>query len=163
MQDMPDYLYHLHRPRRSNGATQTFRRTSHATTPSGSTSQAHSRDTSTATNAALPSGGVYVPPHAQPGRNGGSAEGRYSRGQLLDLYRDNTDRGTLKESLQDLYINNWEPNSANGVSGSSWGRRDDPAAPIQNGVDSCWDKEGDIEPLSLAEMTAEEREVGNCM
>ncbi|KKY23148.1 putative gyf domain containing protein [Diplodia seriata] len=91
--------------RRANGATQTFRRPSHATTLSNAAS----------TNASSP--GVYVPPH----RNGtAAAEIRYPKDSLLSLFRqvplDSTD------GLDGLYAGGWEPQSLNGMSGGAWGR-----------------------------------------
>lgn len=149
---------HLHaadRTRRTNGATQTFRRPSHATTPSGSTTQAHSRDTSGATpsNVQNPSA-AYVPPHAQPGKSG-NTELRYSKDQLLQLYQDKDSQSDIAR----LYVGTWEPNLSNGAGGSGWGRRDDQGGQSQVGVDICWDKEGSVEPLSLKDMSQEEREV----
>jgi hypothetical protein len=152
------YLHPHRRARRTNGATQTFRRPSHATTPSGSTSQAHSRDTSVTTNAQPSNPGVYVPPHAQSGRNGGPVEGRYSRDQLLDLYREQGDSEEIKGDASNLYVGTWEPNLSNGSGGPIWGRRDDHGQG-QSGVDLCWDKDGSILPLSLTDMTEEEKEV----
>ncbi|OAL47481.1 hypothetical protein IQ07DRAFT_646419 [Pyrenochaeta sp. DS3sAY3a] len=140
--------------RRTNGATQTFRRPSHATTPSGSTSL---RDPSAPPNSS--SSGVYVPPHAQPGRSGSSIDGRYSRDQLTHLLRTQQDSGDLNDSLSSLYMGSWEPQSTNGASGASWGRKDDQGRDTQSGVDQCWDRDGSILPLSLAAMAHDEKEV----
>lgn len=149
------------RARRTNGATQTFRRPSHATTPSGSTLPPASRDAPapTSSNAASTSSGVYVPPHAQPGRAGGSVEGRYSRDQLVQLFQSQRDSDDIKEGLSHLYMNSWEPHATNGASGASWGRKDDHGREGQSGVDQCWDKDGSIQPLHLTELTEDEREV----
>lgn len=144
------------RARRANGATQTFRRPSHATTPSGSTNQAHSRDTS---GVSASNSGVYVPPHAQTGRNGAPVEGRYPRDQLMDLYRYQTESGDIRDDLSGLFVNGWEPNMSNGAVSTSWGRRDEHASQGQSGVDSCWDKDGTKYPLSLEDMTEDEKEV----
>jgi PERQ amino acid-rich with GYF domain-containing protein len=147
------------RSRRANGATQTFRRPSHATTPSGSSSQAAPRDLSGAQPYAPSNSGVYVPPHAQSGRNGSSLEGRYPRGQLLQLFRSQKGSDEIHEGLSDLYAGAWEPNVSNGTSGASWGRRDDHSREGQSGVDLCWDRDGGILPLALTEMTDDEKEV----
>lgn len=146
------------RARRTNGATQTFRRPSHATTPSGSAAPPTSRDVP-APQSSINSG-VYVPPHAQPGRNGGSIEGRYSRDQLVQLFKSLRDSEDIKEGLSHLYMGSWEPQATNGASGASWGRKDDHGRELQSGIDQCWDKDGSIQPLHLTELTEEEREVG---
>lgn len=145
------------RARRTNGATQTFRRPSHATTPSGSTTHSSSRDASAPQNSSHP--GVYVPPHAQPGRNGSSGDGRYSRDQLAHLFRTQQDSGDLNDALSTLYMGTWEPHATNGASGASWGRKEDHGREAQSGVDQCWDRDGSILPLSLADMTDDEKEV----
>ncbi|KAH7562869.1 hypothetical protein BM1_02389 [Bipolaris maydis] len=146
--------------RRTNGATQTFRRPSHATSLSGSTTQPTSRDPPAPQNTST-SAGVYVPPHAQPGRNGSSFEGRYSRDQLTQLFRIQQQAGDLSDGLSDLYMGVWEPHATNGASGASWGRKDDHGGGREapSGVDQCWDKDGSILPLSLTDMTDEEREI----
>jgi hypothetical protein len=43
------------------------------------------------------------------------------------------------------------------------GRKDDHGGGREapSGVDQCWDKDGSILPLSLTDMTEEEREVGS--
>jgi hypothetical protein len=155
-----DKNLHAARARRTNGATQTFRRPSHTTTPSGSTTQAHSRDTSGATTSqVLNPSGAYVPPHAQSGKSSHAVDGRYSRGQLLEIYRDRKDSQDLKADISNLYVGAWEPNLSNGAGGPVWGRRDDHGSQSQIGVDMCWDKDGSIAPLALTDMTELEREV----
>jgi PERQ amino acid-rich with GYF domain-containing protein len=150
------------RARRANGATQTFRRPSHATTPSASSSQAASRDASSVPYSAPSNPGVYVPPHAQSGRNGSSVEGRYPRDQLLQLFRSQRESNEIHHGLSDLYAGAWEPNISNGTSSASWGRRDEHGRESQSGVDLCWDRDGGILPLGLTEMTEDEREVSRC-
>lgn len=157
-----DYSYAVNRSRRANGATQTFRRPSHAPTPSGSTAQSAIRDASGAPNTSSSNLGVYVPPHAQSSRNGSSGEGRYSRDQLLQLFRAQRESDEVRDGLSDLYVGPWEPNISNGTSGASWGRKDDHGRDSQSGVVLCWDKEGSIVPLSLSGMTEDEREVCKC-
>lgn len=141
--------FNLCRPRRSNGATQTFRRPSLATSISNS---AHQRDGS-----GTSSGGVYIPPHAA--RNGALVEERYSKDQLLSLYREQKETNALSSNLSELYAGGWEPQITNGTSGSSWGRRDDHLKDAQPGADICWDHDGSVLPLGLVDMTDEEREV----
>jgi PERQ amino acid-rich with GYF domain-containing protein len=147
------------RPRRANGATQTFRRPSHAPTLSGSTSQSTSREASGPMTSSSANPGVYVPPHAQFGRNGSSAEGRYSRDQLLQLFHAQRETEDIRDGMSGLYVGGWEPNISNGTSNATWGRRDDPSRETQSGVDLCWDRDGSTLPLSLSDMTEEEKEV----
>lgn len=149
------------RARRTNGATQTFRRPSHATSLSGSTNHSSSRDPAAPQNSST-SAGVYVPPHAQPGRNGSSFEGRYSRDQLTQLFRIQQASSDLNDGLSSLYMGGWEPHATNGASSASWGRKDDHGREREapSGVDQCWDRDGSVLPLSLTDMTDDEREVG---
>jgi PERQ amino acid-rich with GYF domain-containing protein len=113
---LPDANTFIHRARRPNGATQTFRRTSNAVN-------------------------------------------RYSKSQLLDLYRlqQSTDDG-LQDDLQNLYIGNWQPNGQNGAPAAGWGRND-ASREQPSGPDVCWDDDGAYEPLALTEMDNEEKEV----
>ena len=136
------------RPRRANGATQTFRRPS-ATSMSSSTQQ----QDSSASSQPPPR---YVPPH----RNGTLTDTRYSKDQLLDLYKAQqiSDAG-LRDGLPNLFIGGWQPDIANGVPSASWGRSEQ-NRDAQLGPDICWDKNGTNEPLGLADMDEEEREVG---
>jgi hypothetical protein len=153
--------YQIPRARRTNGATQTFRRPSHATSLSGSTAHSASRDAPASQNAS--SSGVYVPPHAQPGRNGSYAEGRFSRDQLTQLFRTQRDNDELADGLSNLSMGVLEQHAANGISSASWGRNHDHSRDAQSGVDQCWDRDGSIEPLSLRDLTDEEREVCSCI
>jgi PERQ amino acid-rich with GYF domain-containing protein len=146
-----------HRARRTNGATQTFRRPSHATSLSGSTAHSASRDTPASQTSSNP--GVYVPPHAQPGRNGSLVEGRFPRDLLTQLFKTQRESEELADGLSSLSMGAWEPHATNGVSGASWGRNHDQSRDSQSGVDQCWDRDGSIEPLGLRDLTDEEREV----
>ncbi|KAF4533825.1 GYF domain-containing protein [Lasiodiplodia theobromae] len=127
--------------RRANGATQTFRRPSHATSLSNAAT----------INASSP--GVYVPPH----RNGAAAvETRYPKDSLLSLFRQlplDSDDG-----LDALYAGGWEPQSLNGASGGAWGRSHEHGKENPPGPDVCWDRDGSMQPLGLTEMTEEEKE-----
>ncbi|KAL2686343.1 hypothetical protein IWX47DRAFT_861574 [Phyllosticta citricarpa] len=127
--------------RRANGATQTFRRPSHAASLSNAAS---------AQNATSP--GVYVPPQH---RNGTAiAENRYGRDQLLSLFRQNN--FDPDDALHTLYAGSWGPQAVNGAAENSWGR--DHGKEVQPGPDICWDRDGNILPLSLTDMTDEEKE-----
>jgi PERQ amino acid-rich with GYF domain-containing protein len=98
----------------------------------------------------------YVPPH----RNGTLTDTRYSKEQLLDLYKAQlSSEGGLRDGLPNLYVGGWQPDLSNGATSASWGRseysRDSQPAP-----DICWDRDGTVEPLGLIEMDDEEKEVG---
>lgn len=148
----PESLLVLNRPRRTNGATQTFRRPSLATNISSSNSnQNHPRESGQA-----PQPGVYVPPH----RNGSYVDTRYSKNQLLDLFRFKQESdGALKDGLASLYMAGWEPSTSNGASASGWNRRDEQAKEHAPGPEVCWDRDGATAPISLLDMSDEEREV----
>lgn len=135
-----------YRSRRPNGATQTFRRSSAST----SMSSINQQDPSSAH--APPR---YVPPH----RNGTVADTRYSKDQLLDLFRaQQTSEGGLKDGLPNLYMGGWQPDISNGAASAGWGRTEH-TRDGQPGPDICWDRDGSTEPLGLMDMDDEEREV----
>jgi PERQ amino acid-rich with GYF domain-containing protein len=148
---LPDANTFIHRARRPNGATQTFRRTSNAVNTSNTVPQNNETIASPAASSQPPR---YVPPH----RNGTVTDPRYSKSQLLDLYRlQSTDDG-LQDDLQNLYIGNWQPNGQNGAPAAGWGRND-ASREQPSGPDVCWDDDGAYEPLALTEMDNEEKEV----
>ena len=141
------------RARRPNGATQTFRRTSNAVNTSTAAPQNIENLPNPAVSSQPPR---YVPPH----RNGTVSDPRYSKNQLLDLYRQQQSADeSLQEDLQNLYIGGWQPNGQNGAPAAGWGRND-ASREQPPGPDVCWDDDGTYEPLALTEMDDEEREVG---
>lgn len=83
---------------------------------------------------------------------------RYSRVQLLDLFRDQKETSDLGEGLFDLYVGETDP-SANGVPTSRWARREEHKHEVATGPEACWDRGGGIEPTGLLDLTAEEKEV----
>lgn len=92
-------------------------------------------------------------------RNGSLADARYSKDQLVDLFRSQQSLdGGLQDGLPGLYVGGWQPDMANGAVSAGWGRTDH-SRDAQPGPDVCWDRDGSIEPLGLAEMDDEEREV----
>ena len=144
---------------RTNGATQTFRR------PSQATNLSHQRENSQSNTTNAPSNtGVYVPPHLNSNyqssysRNGASAESRYSKDQLLDLFRAQSKSGPLNTGLQDLFVDGWHPGATNGNSNGGWGKKEDHKE-VSTGPDICWDHEGKSHPLALVEMEDHEKEV----
>ncbi|KAH8723650.1 hypothetical protein GQ44DRAFT_740880 [Phaeosphaeriaceae sp. PMI808] len=134
------------RARRTNGATQTFRRPSHATSLSGSTAHSTSRD--------VPASSQI--PHMLEST---SVDGRFSRDQLTHLFKTQRESDDLADGLSSLSMGAWDPHATNGVSATSWGRNNEHGKDVQSGVDQCWDRHGSIEPLSLTDLTDDEREV----
>ncbi|KAF2837219.1 hypothetical protein M501DRAFT_937891 [Patellaria atrata CBS 101060] len=146
-------------PRRANGATQTFRRPSGAPGLSNTSQQRDNTGNTPSNTGPLSSGtGVYVPPHVNAQRNGSIVDSRYSKDQLLQCYRSQKDTEHLDDGLASLFVGGWEPHLTNGASTSSWGRRDDQNKDTQAGADVCWEREGNVIPLGLMELTEEERD-----
>jgi PERQ amino acid-rich with GYF domain-containing protein len=61
--------------------------------------------------------------------------------------------------LSDLYAGGWEPQTINGTSTMSWGKRDENSKDAQPGADICWENDGGVLPLGIADLTEEEKEV----
>lgn len=141
-----------------NGATQTFRRPSVATNPS------HHRESSQSTaSVSTPTGGAYAPAHmtsnqqATGVRNGLVGENRYSKDQLLELYRSQRDSGVLGKNVTDCFVADWDPHLESGLNGA-WGKRDD-QKDAPTGPEVCWDHTGQVEPLALVDMTDDEKDL----
>ncbi|KAL5338769.1 hypothetical protein BJX70DRAFT_398323 [Aspergillus crustosus] len=137
---------------RMNGATQTFRRPSVATNPS------HTREPLSATT---PTGGVY-PPHmsstlSNMARNGASGDTRYSKEQLLDLYKAQRETGILTKNVSDYFVADWHPHNDSSAANGAWGKRED-HKDTSTGPEVCWDHGGHVEPLGLVDMTDDEKE-----
>lgn len=91
------------------------------------------------------------------GRNGSSGDTRYSKEQLLDMFRMQEKGGYQGTNIHDLFIDGWNPGAVNGIESTGWGRKDDNRD--SSGPEICWDHEGSVQPLALTIMTDEEREV----
>lgn len=108
------------------------------------------------------SAGAYVPPHLNSGyqsslnRNGGSAETRLSKEQLLNIRNELGMNGQSSISISDLYVDGWSPEGVNGSNHGGWGRREDREP---TGPEICWDHDGSVLPMGLIDMTDEERAV----
>ncbi len=144
---------------RTNGATQTFRR------PSLGTSLSSHKDISTPNAASvIPGSGVYVPPHLNSsyqsslGRNGGTAESRYSKDQLLDLFRAQVKAGQANTNVAEYFVDGWNPDAATAVGNGGWAKKED-FKDGSGGPEICWDYEGVSHPLGLTEMGDDEKEV----
>ncbi|KAJ5583525.1 hypothetical protein N7535_002145 [Penicillium sp. DV-2018c] len=140
---------------RMNGATQTFRRPSVATNPS------HQRDGSQPVSASTPTaGGAYIPPHlntntSNTARNG---DARYSKDQLLELYKAQREEGSLTKNVEDYFVAEWDPHTVSTPANGAWGKRDDHKNNAA-GPEVCWDHAGQVEPLGITGMTDDEREM----
>ena len=85
-------------------------------------------------------------------------DSRYSKDQLLDLFRAQGDSGNLYRNPSDHLVEGWNPNTSSVASNGAWNRRDD-HKDGSNGPEICWDHEGSIQPLGLMEPSEEEMEV----
>ena len=140
-----------------NGATQTFRR------PSIAPSTSHGRDGGqpSSTTPSTPTSGTAL----NPQRN----DSRYSKDQLLDIYKALRDSGILGKNLADYFVADWDPHLASPTTnGGAWGKRDDHRNNHSSsthhkdnhvGPEICWDHGGQVEPLGLLVMPDDEKEV----
>ncbi|KAL8717396.1 MAG: hypothetical protein Q9225_005352 [Loekoesia sp. 1 TL-2023] len=87
---------------------------------------------------------------------GGALETRYSRDQLLDLFRAQAKGDPSSMHVTDLYEEGWNPLSINGMPNGSWSRKDE-VKDGPPGPEICWDHDGKVQPLGLTDMTEEER------
>lgn len=130
-----------------NGS-HTFRRPSQLNTAVSGTTRDSSATVQT------PSSGVYLPPHMASGlgRSAVSLDNRYDKDQLLNIYK----ASSYQKDVDSLLTEGWAPGQAT-AAGGSWGRRDerDP----NPGPEICWDSDGTTKPLSLTELTEEERDI----
>lgn len=83
---------------------------------------------------------------------------RYSKEQLLELYRLQREAGVAGKSVEDCFVGDWDPNLASNPVNGAWGKRDDHKTSA--GPEVCWDHGGSAEPLGLTDMTEAEKEVG---
>ena len=157
------YAKHMsqYRARRTNGST-TFRRTSQATSATMANNSTAREVNSThqprnSSEGATP----YIPPHAS--RNGASVGGgaggdlRYSKDKFLEIFKAEKDAGNLLEGVDNLFIGGFHPSASNGVAGATWGRREEHKE--NHSVELCWDRNARMFPMSLHELTEEERDV----
>ena len=109
-----------------------------------------------------------VPPHLnsnhQPAysRNIAASELRYSKDELLDLFRTQGEPAKLNKNLSDLFVEGWNPGTAQNLSNGLWGRRDE-NKDAGNGPEICWDSDGATQPIGLTDFSEEEIEVGQAL
>lgn len=82
---------------------------------------------------------------------------RYSREDLLAIRNMQQDSRVQQPDVSTLFVSGWNPGHANGISSRGWGK------PAESHVlpqepDMCWEAMGSTKPISLQEMTMEERE-----
>ena len=132
------------RSRRVNGATQTFRRSSTTNNPA-------QREASQTAMGQMGSAGLHGFQSATS-RNPSKIEGRYSRDQLLDIYRAQVSNGRSNVNMNDLFLE-WNPKSSDHTTNGEL--REDVM-----GADLCWDNTASSHPLGLVDLRDEENEVG---
>lgn len=80
---------------------------------------------------------------------------RYSKEQLLDIYKAQKDTGS-SGNISQLLHSDFDPWHVNGTNGrGSWGKSSD--GRDNYGPSVCWDKEGGNEPLGLQPLSEEEK------
>lgn len=112
----------------------------------------------------IQSAGAYIPPHMTANHPAGSlrngvstGESRFSKDQLLSIYKTQRDAESLGKHLTEIFSGPWNPDNPKLGQPNSWGKRDD-AKDSATGPEICWDHEGRTEPLGLQEMDDEEKE-----
>lgn len=91
-------------------------------------------------------------------RNDLPGDVRYTKEQLIVLYKQQREAGALDHTLSAIFTGGWNPLDAAEFSNSAWGRRDEGKDPVV-GPEVCWDHNPGPEPLALVEMSEDEREV----
>ncbi|KAI9807426.1 MAG: hypothetical protein M1833_000171 [Piccolia ochrophora] len=139
---------------RPNGlGTTTFRRPSHTT----ATNQSSHHQSGSQNYSSSPS----HPSQSSFSRQNHTADHRYSKDLLLNVYKAQKDAGELGKNLSELFVSGWEPGKSNGAGSASWNRRDDLNKDSNgaSGPDLCWEDNGNVDPLALFEMDETEKEV----
>ncbi|KAJ5168492.1 uncharacterized protein N7482_004086 [Penicillium canariense] len=107
----------------------------------------------------LPPGPIF-PPHMSSNTLSGAlrnGEARYSKEQLLDMYRAQREAGSLSKHVEDYFVADWDPHTVSAPVNGAWGKRDDHKASA--GPEVCWDHGGQAEPLGLTDMSDGEKEL----
>ncbi|KAL2267944.1 hypothetical protein VTJ83DRAFT_5221 [Remersonia thermophila] len=82
---------------------------------------------------------------------------RYTKEELLDIYKNSFDSSLVDTSS--LLMPTWNPTpQINGTQARPWGKTSDSSHAPQD-PSACWDADGTVKPISLEEMSAEEREM----
>jgi PERQ amino acid-rich with GYF domain-containing protein len=91
-------------------------------------------------------------------RNGSTGDSRYSKEDLLNIFRSQRDSGVLGKQMGDHFLASWNPLEETPVINGAWGKKEDQKE-SPPGPEVCWDHLGRHEPLGLIDMTEDEREV----
>lgn len=78
-------------------------------------------------------------------------DNRFSKEQLLDIYRSQHASDFPTKDVSSLYVNGWDPGHSNGANGRGWGKSGD--GRDTHGPHICWDENGSVPLMSLQEMT----------
>lgn len=86
-------------------------------------------------------------------------EFRYSKQDLLDIYKNQQQtRATDDSNVSNLFTEGWAPSESQGSTGrAGWGKTTDGKDCYTPEI--CWDFQGDIQPVSLLEMSEEEKKL----
>ena len=145
--DLPSHR--VRRDSRATNGTLTLRRSS--TTPFAQTSSQGEMP--------LPTPGADAQSSQQTSMYEQSTDTRYSKNQLLDIYKGQEEVGALQRDVSHLFVNNWNPEHSNGTNGrSGWGKTND--GRDSYGPEICWEPHGNIRPMGLEEMSEQEKIVG---
>ena len=108
---------------------------------------------------------VDVPPHLNSNHQHtysriiAASDFRYSKDELLDLFRTHGESAKSNKNLSDLFVEGWNPGTAQNLSNGFWGRRDE-NKDAGSGPEICWDSEGATQPIGLTDFSEDELEVG---
>lgn len=127
---------------RSVNGTMTFRRTATSATNPQSTS---------GSDAAAPSMAPTEPHTAQPPLPTFDGSLRYSRDDLIDIYK-----GVSLGAVNELYVNGWDPTQTQSAQ-RGWGKSSEGTIPQDPTV--CWEPNGSVRPVGIHEMTDQEKEM----
>ena len=93
-------------------------------------------------------------------RNGTASDTRYNKEQLINIYKAQKDAGILNKNLTELFSGGWNPTEPRNGAAGSWGRREEGKDPL-TGPEVCWESNGKVLPLALADMSDDEKEVND--
>ncbi|KAH6612829.1 hypothetical protein B0J18DRAFT_441205 [Chaetomium sp. MPI-SDFR-AT-0129] len=134
---------------RSNG-TRTFRRAS--TTPFNPSSATNPADVPQHPASELPP----HPASSHPTAFTSSGLLRYSKEELLDIYKNSFDPSQMDTT--NLLMSNWNPAQMNGSQTRPWGKSSE-SSHVPQDPSVCWDANGTVKPIGFESMSAEERDM----
>lgn len=84
----------------------------------------------------------------------GSSDARYTKEQMLAIYRSQKETRTLDRNIDQLFQGPWDYASRNGLTSSKDGKD-------QPGPEVCWNASNDGDPFGMVDMSDAERQVRN--